>query len=238
MDTAPYGSVELTKSISLTAAPGVYAGISVFASGVGITIATAGIKVVLRGLTINGQGGSAGIALVANSTLSIENCVIANFGSSGSGVFVNGPANAQIISTVIRDNDIGVFLSAGPTANISKSKILGSSITGILVQGSGVLNTSTVAISDTVVSEGAEGIKAVSTIGGVISRISVIRSTITNNSAGGILSLTGAAGTALVSVRSSSVTGNGSVGLDQDGAGATLETLGNNTCGRMASMSL
>ena len=32
MDTAAYGSVTLTQSISLTAAPGVYAGISVFST--------------------------------------------------------------------------------------------------------------------------------------------------------------------------------------------------------------
>ena len=67
LNTAPYGSVTLTRSISLTAAPGVYAGISVFA-GSGVTIASPGISVVLRGLTINGQGGANGILVDTPAT--------------------------------------------------------------------------------------------------------------------------------------------------------------------------
>jgi hypothetical protein len=53
-----YGPVTINKSVSIISPPGVYAGITVF-SGDGVVVAGGGIKVVLRGLSINGQGGIA-----------------------------------------------------------------------------------------------------------------------------------------------------------------------------------
>ena len=94
MDTGAYGGINLTQSIAITAAPGAYAGISVF-SGAGIIIATAGINVTLRGLTINGMGGTTGVSITNAASVSFENCVIANFinGSSNNyaGISVIGP---------------------------------------------------------------------------------------------------------------------------------------------------
>ena len=122
LNTAPYGSVTLTRSISLTAAPGVYAGISVFA-GSGVTIASPNISVVLRGLTINGQGGANGIFVDTPSTstkVSIENCVIANFANpGGAGVAVNAPAQLRVVNTLIRDSFDGISIAGGATAVIT-----------------------------------------------------------------------------------------------------------------------
>src|SRR4030095_16908796 len=56
LDSAGYGAVTITKSVSIISPPGIHAGISVF-SGDGVTInAGASDIVVLRGLSINGQG--------------------------------------------------------------------------------------------------------------------------------------------------------------------------------------
>ena len=146
LNTAPYGSVTLTRSISLTAAPGAYAGISVFA-GSGVTIATPGISVVLRGLTINGQGGANGILVDTPATgtkLSIENCVIANFANAGgAGVAVNAPAQLRVVNTLVRDSFDGISIAGGATAVITGSKILENADTGILVNGASaaVINT-------------------------------------------------------------------------------------------------
>ncbi|MEO8675952.1 MAG: hypothetical protein ABI569_10255 [Casimicrobiaceae bacterium] len=58
LNSAGYGSVTVTKSVSIVAPQGIYAGITVF-SGAGVTInAGASDIVVLRGLSINGQGGA------------------------------------------------------------------------------------------------------------------------------------------------------------------------------------
>ena len=57
LSSGGYGPVTITKSVSLISPEGVYAGISVF-SGAGITIATAGVNVILRGLSVNSMGSS------------------------------------------------------------------------------------------------------------------------------------------------------------------------------------
>ena len=55
LDSAGYGAFTITQAVSITAPPGVYAGISVF-SGDGITITAGGSDtVILRGLTLNNQ---------------------------------------------------------------------------------------------------------------------------------------------------------------------------------------
>src|SRR5262245_2610773 len=60
LDSAGYGPVAITKSVSIIAPPGIYAGISVI-SGDGVTVNAPGAVVVLRGLFINGQGGRWGV---------------------------------------------------------------------------------------------------------------------------------------------------------------------------------
>ena len=216
LNTAPYGSVTLTRSISLTAAPGAYAGISVFA-GSGVTIATPNISVVLRGLTINGQGGANGILVDTPATgakLSIENCVIANFANpGGAGVLVNSSAQLRVVNTLIRDSFDGLSIAGGATAVITNSKILENSDTGILVNGASA------AIVNTVSSASGTGI---ATGAGSATQIAVTGSAITNNGTG-----VSAQGTSTVTVSNSMVTGN-TLGLSQADT-STLELTGNNT---------
>src|SRR3981189_196245 len=77
LDSAGYGPVTVTQSVSITSPPGVYAGISV-QSGDGITINAPGATVVLRGLTINGQGGLSGANVQQAAKVRIESCTISN----------------------------------------------------------------------------------------------------------------------------------------------------------------
>ena len=222
LDTAPYGTVTLTRSISLTSAPGAYAGMSVFSGATGITIATTGVNVVLRGLTINGQGGTAGVSMTAGSKLSIENCVISNFnGANQNGVLVDTAATVRIVDTIVRDNDFGVELRGGATANISGSKFLGNSNIAIYAHSINS-TTTTVAISDTVVTGGGTGIEALSTSGN--SRINMVRTTITNATEG--IAASASAGTASLTLSDSMLTGNGT-GYFR-GFGGTITSLVNN----------
>jgi len=111
LDSAGYGPVTLTTSISLIAPPGVYAGITVF-SGDGITINAPGSVVVLRGLTINGQGGTTGIRAQAVSRVRIENCVISNM--LGAGIVQDiGVGLMFVLDTIVRDNDGGISVASG-----------------------------------------------------------------------------------------------------------------------------
>src|SRR5206468_1534427 len=71
LDSAGYGPVTITQSVTITAPAGVYAGISVF-SGTGVTVDGTGIEVTLEGLTITGLGGTDGIDFLHGATLKIE----------------------------------------------------------------------------------------------------------------------------------------------------------------------
>lgn len=224
VNSAGYGSVTPIRSISLIAAPGIYAGLSVFSGTSGVTIATPAINVVLRGLTINGQGGDSGVLMTAGAKLSIENCVISNFkGINQRGIFVNTAATVRMVDTLVRDNSVGIGVQGGATAAISKSKFLGND-SGVLAQSSAG-TTTTVAISNTVVSGGGTGLEAFSDTSGN-SRIDITRSTVTNNTVKGIVA-SATAGTASITLNKSMVAGN-AIGFHK-GTGGTLSSLGNNT---------
>jgi len=235
LDSAEYGIVTLNKSISLTAAPGIYAGISVLQGATGVTIATAGVNVVLRGLTINGQGGSAssqggtiGILMTNGARLSIENCVISNFfiniPSSQYGILVQTAATVRIVNTLLRDNDVAIELQDGVVADISGSNIFGN-VTGIFANNSSVGTATTVAISDSVVSGHFIGIYALAQAS-TTSRVEMVRSIVSNSNTGVLAQ--SQLGTASVSFRKSMVTGNND-GLVEVGSGATLISYGKNT---------
>jgi len=227
IDTAAYGTVTLTQSISLTAAPGSYAGITAFPGATGVTIATPGVNVVLRGLTINGQGGDYGIKMTTGTKLSIENCVISNFndgvGGIRSGIFVDTAAAVNVVDTLVRDNSAGIELKGGALAIIANSKFLGNVDVGILSLSTAGMNSGA-DVSDTVVAGGGDGVVANSGTSGS-SKISIIHSTISQNTGNGIAT-SGTAGTASITLGYSKVTGNAH-GFIQ-GTGGTLNSQGNN----------
>src|SRR5258705_13947862 len=78
LDAAGYGAVTINKSVTITANPGFYAGISA-SSGNAVTIATPAVNMTLRGLNLNGIGANNGVLMTSGNRLSVENCVIANF---------------------------------------------------------------------------------------------------------------------------------------------------------------
>ena len=224
LDAAGYGPIAVTKNVTITANPGFYAGIAV-ASGDGVTIATGGINVTLRGLNINGTGGANGVNMTNGARLSIENCVISNF-ASGAGVFVNTAATVRIVDSLVRDNMHGVLLYSGAKVAVSGSKFLGNANTGVYVGGSTAGTITTAAVADSVISgTGFAGIYAYAPDASATARIAVASSTISNNANGVIADVS--SGTTVVTLADSMVTGN-TTGLTQNGT-ATLELLGNNT---------
>lgn len=104
VDSAGYGPVTITQSVSIVAPAGIYAGISVFA-GDGVTIDAPNATVVLRGLSINGQSASSGSGVNSQhvARLRIESCVISNMGVNG---VLHSARAARIIvlDTIVRDN--------------------------------------------------------------------------------------------------------------------------------------
>jgi hypothetical protein len=117
------GGLTITKSISIIAEPGVFAALAP-TSGNGVTIATAGIKVGIRGLTVNGRGGTNGISVSSDASVSIEGCSISGFNSGG--VTANS-ANAKVrmVNSVVRDNYFGLNVIQGEAA-VAKSEFIGN----------------------------------------------------------------------------------------------------------------
>src|SRR6202162_4518086 len=130
LDAAGYGPITVTKSVTITANPGFYAGIAA-STGTAVTINTAGINVILRGLNINGTGASYGAFMTNGNRLWIEDCIISNFYSDG--VAVYAPATVRIVDSIIRDSNTGIYLDTGATATISGVKVLGNLNVGVLV---------------------------------------------------------------------------------------------------------
>jgi len=127
LDTAGYGPLTISKSISIVNPGGVEAGIAATAGGTAVTItglATSDI-VALRGLTIEGaQSGQTGIALTSGGTLEIDNCVVRDFVGTGT----NGAGDAIYIAPAT---------GTTTTFRISNSIVAANGHDGILVSPAG-----------------------------------------------------------------------------------------------------
>jgi len=227
LDSGGYGVVTITQSVSIIAPPGIYGGISA-STGNAITIATGGINVVLRGLSLNGIGATHGVSMTNGNRLSIEGLTIANF--SGNGIFVDAAADVRIVDTVVRDNgNYGVQLQGGASGDLVSSKIFGNAFIGVAAEGAVASTKSTVVVTDSTVSGNEFGIVARS-LGPATgnTRVSVIRTTVANNATTGVVAVSGSGASAVLTISDSLVASNG-CGAIQSGAGSVFETLGTNT---------
>jgi len=229
LDSGGYGAVTITQSVALIAPTGVYAGISVFPGADGVTIATAGVNVVLRGLSINGQGGNNGISMTAGNSLTVENCVISNLTQNG--ILVNAATNVNITDTIIRRNgNVGIYLQNGVKTTITRAVVSGNvNNPGIYLYGN-TPSTSTVDIADSTVDGNSFGIYALTTVSTAILKLSVRDSRIVRNSNYG-LSVTSGAGAAASLTASNNMVSNNATGLGAFNAGAKVISSGNTVTG-------
>jgi hypothetical protein len=153
LDSAGYGSVTITKSVSIVAPAGVYAGISP-TSGPGVTVNGTDIVVLLRGLTINGQGGANGIYFQQGRSLTVEHCEIANMGANAI-LASAGDGLVTVRNTLGRSNGFSGVL--------------------VLAEGSDLLRLT---IADSTFAENAYGVRAFA-LGGIVD-VTVARSIVTN----------------------------------------------------------
>jgi hypothetical protein len=227
LDAAGYAPVIIRKSVSILGNPGFVAAISL---GVGnaVEIATPGVRVVLRDLTLNGLGGTPmGVNMSAGASLDIDRCVISNMYV---GIFVFTAAGVRIADTVVRGNDngsSGVQVVGNASAEIVRSKFSGHAA-GVQVEAN-IPGTTTVSVTDSVASGNTTGFLAFAWGGNA--RMTLIRSTASNNPYTGLQNLaTGAGITSVMSVGSGLVSGS-EFGIRNEsfsGAVATFESLGDN----------
>jgi len=226
LDAAGYGPVVIAKAVTITANPGVFAGISV-SSGAAVTIAHPAADVTLRGLVITGLGGADGVAMTEGFRLVIENCVISRF--TGSGVAIDAAtAIVRVADSVFRQNGYGITV-ARAHADVTRSRFIDHTYDGVLAKTTTYLYDTVVSVSDSVATGNNRAFAAMDAgaDGGVV-RMSVTRSTASNNVAGIMASRSTPSNTVAMTLSESTVTVNLGGGLTEVG-GAIFESLGNNT---------
>jgi len=227
LDAAGYGSVTITKSVTITANPGYFAGIAV-STGDAVTIATPGVNVILRNLSINSVGGTNGVVMTAGSQLSIENCVFSNFSAiSGRAISVQTEARVRVVDTLVRENWHGLYLTGGAKATVARSTFLGNLDAGIYVTNTAATST-TAYVSDGVVSNnGNQGIGVRNNNADGLAKAWAIRTTVANNAYG--ISAEAFGGPAVVHVNGSLIVDNTNAGYFHNGEGSAIQTANNNT---------
>lgn len=256
LDSGGYGAVTISQSVSIIAPTGVYAGISVFSNspnGTGIAIDSG--RVVLRGLSINGQGGLIGIDVINNPIVHIEDCVVSNLDTYGIRIsrLTGAPAKVFIDGTMLRDNGShGVYVSDnasvlhvdhtriernggsglyafnGPAVTVTASVLAGNASGAFVVSNNG--SKTTLAITDSSIS-GNSGLGIRGESQSISSRVHlhVARNTIALNGGRGVDSF--GVGSTVTTVSDNLVTDNGAIGIFAGNAKTKLTASNNSVSG-------
>lgn len=199
LDSGGYGAVAVTKAVSIVAPPGVYAGISVF-SGDGVTVnAGASDTVVLRGLSINGQGGATGVNVLQAARVRVESCTIS--GLSGSGiVHAAGAAEVIALDSVVRDNGAsGLRLAVSGRLVVDHTRSEHNGAYGLDVAPSVAITPAMATVSDSVfVGNAQSGVNVVAGVANSRAFIHIERSILSQNTGDGFSASTQASGAVAV----------------------------------------
>lgn len=142
LDSAGYGTLTITKSISIIAPAGVHAGV-IANSATGIVVDGDGIEVTLKGLDISGTGSTQnGIDFRQGSKLTVDRCTIRNFRfynhyAGINATEVTAPANSSprlvVQNSTIQNNNAGILLSG----KVADYPII-ATISGSTIEGNGL----------------------------------------------------------------------------------------------------
>src|SRR6202035_5706703 len=227
VDSGDYGPVTISQAVSIEAA-GVLATIQV-SSGNGITV-TAGLNdvVVLRGLTLDGQGAANdGINFSTGASLYVENCRIQRFSNAGIDFLPNGVSKLFVTDTITRNNgaSCGVYIQVllGGFATVS--------IDGLRTEnnacGVKTVDTSNVTIRNSVAANNKFAGFSIVQIGGV-PQVLIESSITTHNGTYGVLCISNPPGFPFPVVRLSNVTvSDNQIGLGALNSGVII-SFGNN----------
>jgi hypothetical protein len=229
LDSAEYGAVIISKGLTITG-DGVMAGINV-ASGDAITIATSGITVSLRSLSIQGgRNGITGINVTSVGTLHVESCVVSGF--TGAGIVVNLAEDGSHIfikDTISRNNGtygIRINTSTGRVrASIDNCRAERNGSHGFFISENSRVTINRSVASGTVTS-GSVGFQASSVVPGSSVEMSCVECVSNNNFFGFNVSAV-ASGKAMIRGSHSTATNNINYGFSNLGSGV-FKSLGNN----------
>jgi hypothetical protein len=218
LDSAGYGPVAIADDVSLIAPPGIHAGISVFA-GAGVTINAPTATVVLRGIAIDGQGGTHGVNVQAAQRVRIENCIISNM--TGNGLNLTSANTETIVAdTTIRGNGLGIALTVPAKLVLDRVRVEQNLAQGLSISSAPASANLTATITDSAFnSNGQEGI-SITPPSNTTARVQVEHTVISFNGGVGVLvSATAGGALATVTLMRSTIAHNGSDGVFAAGSG-------------------
>jgi hypothetical protein len=236
LDTAGYGSVVITKAISIVAPEGIEAGIAVSSGGTGVTINAGGTDAVsLRGLTIDGNGiGVYGIKFNSGLSLTVKNCTARHmFGNgipsfNGTGIYFAPIASSKLFvsDTVTSDTgfagiDVAPTGSGQGTVSVVINHVeANNNEYGFVFDGSNGFATVKGTVTDSVASSMSQAGFYASGSGSATTTLTVFHSVAANNFTG----LAVANSSATLHVANSVVTGN----TNSWASNGTLRSYGDN----------
>jgi hypothetical protein len=195
----------------------------------GVTIATAGINVVIKGLTINGRSGSGyAIRMTNGASLDLDKVTITNVAGAGIGLDIGTPARVTVSNSSFWKMNYGIRAGYGTNLLVSESVMTDINSYGITING-GSSGTTVVTASDTLVrctstSGGYGMINSAPT--GTLGKLYLDRVTVTNCNYG-VANIPNIASTEqVVALSNSFVTGN-TIGLYNTSTN-TFHSAGNN----------
>lgn len=225
LDSGLYDSaaINITASVTLTAAPGAH----VEVSGINVN-ATTSSAVVLRNLYLHklpGEASSDGIKVMTVSEIHIENCVVHGF-ANGINFTLNNAAQVFISDTIVRyciSRGISFATDAGLIkASINRSQIENSGHFGPVGDGVVVFKRARVTVRDTI-STGNSGAGFV-VINGELS----LENCEASNNTDGVIAAFNTTGDGNALVSNTIVTHNTRTGFRQEGTTSVFNSLGNN----------
>lgn len=152
LDSAGYGTVTITQSLSITAPPGVYAGIAVPPGGDGVLINGTNATVTLRGLVIGPAAASgvgftgSGVNVRAAAALTVDRCVISGMPYAGIETLAAPSTQAtgltlSVENTQFEDDGYGAALFLVP-AQYATGATVTANIYNVTMNGGGNFATS------------------------------------------------------------------------------------------------
>ncbi len=155
------GTVNIAKSVSIIAVPGVVGSFVTLGGGPAIRVDTGGHFIALRNIVVTqlaGGGGTNGIEVAAGSQVQVDRGLIANVPQSG--LVASNGGSARIVDSIVRNNGgWGVAVADGGNVSVSTSKLLGNALGGVTTQATVPTGSpgARAMVTDSLISGGEDG---------------------------------------------------------------------------------
>ena len=174
IDAGGYGSVTINKSITIDCT-GTFG--SILASGVnGVTVNTAGVKVILRGLSIGGAGtGLNGVNYLAGTEVTVEKVSIFGFTGNAINMSLTASGNLKVIDATLNNSARGI--RATTTSGFAVAQVHNTAFNRMSVNGVEAAANGFVSVDHSSFLGNPTAVTAT----GVVSFLNVTNSLVTNN---------------------------------------------------------